>query len=143
MHEIAAREATAFVRLGALYQLLGRLPMQRHLHYASDDAQERMEALDAEPGFLGCTSSKVVAAFEREGYLGDAPPNVAVAIEAPTLLVAGRASRVIGEAAITEAAARWGAELAWVDDAGHFVYFEKPEAFVQLVTEFVEGALTR
>lgn len=142
VHAIASRDAPAFDRLGELYGLLGRLPVQRQLHYASADAQERMEVLDAEPGILGCTSSEVVGAFAREGYLGDVPEHVSEPIGAPTLLLAGRASHVIGEENITQAAEQWGAQVVWIEDAGHFVYFEQPEAFVRAVTEFLDGALT-
>jgi pimeloyl-ACP methyl ester carboxylesterase len=63
-------------------------------------------------------------------------PNLTRRLEAPTLLIAGSASHVIGEKNIHRAAEVWGARLEWLD-AGHFVYFEQPRAFAELIERFV------
>lgn len=137
IHGIASSSDAAMEKLARMYGAIGRLPLQRELHFADAKNQERMEALDHESGFLSCTSSKVVSAFAAEGYLAKPLPNLTRRFEVPTLLIAGRASHVIGENNIRRAAEVWGARLEWLD-AGHFVYFEQPQAFAELIERFVK-----
>lgn len=137
VHEIARAPETPFTKLGALYGLLGRLAVQRNLHFATSEAQDSMEQMDAESGFLACTSAHTVGAFVEEGYLSEARPDVAVRLSSPSLLIAGRQSHVIGPSVIEQAAATWGSELVWVENAGHFVYFEQATPFVTAVRDFV------
>ena len=55
----------------------------------------------------------------------------------PALLIAGRKSQAFGAAILEQAAAAWGAELRWIEGAGHFVYIAEPEAFARQVIDFL------
>lgn len=136
IRSIASSSAAAMDKLAQMYESIGRLPLQQQLHYADPANQERMEALDGESGLLNCTSGNTVAAFAAGGYLAKALPTVARRLDVPTLLIAGRQSHVIGAANIRNAADVWGARVEWID-AGHFVYFERPQEFVQVVERFL------
>lgn len=138
IHAIAQSDGKPFEKLFRLYELLGRVPIQRHLHYAAPQAQEKMERVDGASGIMGCTSSEVLSAFEREGYLLGPRPSVAARITVPTLLIAGRSSHVIGADNIRFAAEIWGARVQWLE-TGHFVYFERPDEFANAVESFVWG----
>jgi proline iminopeptidase len=135
VHAIVRGASTsAFDRMQRLYALLGRVPIQLHLHYPSEPAQQKMDALDDASGLSGCTSARVPAAFAREGYFEDRP--VEPPLSVPALLIGGGASNVIGTDQLARAALLWGAELALVEGAGHFVYFDRPREFTELVTNF-------
>jgi proline iminopeptidase len=136
IHAIASAPGAPMNKLGQMYQAVGRLPLQRKLHFANAASQERMEALDRESGLLDCTSGNAIAALAMQGYLDKALPNVARRLDAPTLLIAGSKSHVIGRANIENAAKVWGARVEWID-AGHFVYFERPQEFVAAVERFL------
>lgn len=137
----ATAPGVSFARLGRLYDLIGRLPLQRVLHYADPANQDRMEAIDEASGILGCTTAEVVRAFKREGYLGGPVPTVARKQDVPVLALAGRASQIIGKENIEDSARTWGARVEWLD-AGHFVYFEQPEDFASAIVAFArENAL--
>lgn len=140
IHEIAGSSDPAMDKLAKMYGAIGRLPLQRQLHFAERENQERMEALDHESGLLSCTSAKAVQALAAEGYLAKPLPNLTRRLEAPTLLIAGRASHVIGETNIRRAAEVWGARLEWLD-AGHFAYFEQPQAFAEMIDRFVKESV--
>jgi pimeloyl-ACP methyl ester carboxylesterase len=129
-----------FEKLTKLYEVIGRVSLQRHLHYAVAQKQQQMEAVDQASNIMGCTSGGVVTAFMKEGYLSDRVPSVASRIKVPTLLVAGRSSHVIGKDNIRRASGTWGAPVVWLD-AGHFVYFEKPHKFVAVVVKFLDEVL--
>jgi proline iminopeptidase len=126
----------AFERLEQLYAMLGRVPIQLRLHYPSEAAQQRMDALDAAAGWSRCTSSSVPAAYAREGYLDDRADTRALGV--PALLVSGGASEVIGAENLARAARLWGAAPVVIDGAGHFVYFDRPQQFADVVTRFFE-----
>jgi proline iminopeptidase len=136
VHAVARSDATPADRLGRIYGVVGRLPLQQKLHYAVAANQDRMEALDRESALANCTSRNVVPAFLREGYLTASLPGVSRRLDAPTLLIAGRQSHVIGEDNIRYAAQIWGARIEWLD-AGHFVYFERPQEFTVAVERFL------
>lgn len=136
VHAVARGAAPAFSKLQKLYGLLGRVPLQRRLHFASAARQEEMAALDAASGIMPCTSGEVVQAFDREGYLDDRP-GAASRLPVRSLLLAGRASEVIGKDNVDDAARTWGAELRWLEETGHFVYFEKPREFADAVSAFL------
>ncbi|MBX3221899.1 MAG: alpha/beta hydrolase [Labilithrix sp.] len=136
VHSLSRGEGSTFDKLKKLYGLLGRLPLQARLHYASKATQTEMEALDEASGVMACTSPRVASTFEKEGYLGATAPDAEARLPVPSLLVAGRSSEVIGKANIEAAALIWGAEVRWIDGAGHFVYFEKPREFAAAVTGF-------
>lgn len=139
IHALARSGGDAFGKVQRLYALVGRLPLQARLHFASPAMQMEMERLDAASRLLGCTSSKSVAAFQHEGYLGQRASARSGRLDVPVLLLAGRASEVIGKEELARAAQVWGAELRWVEGAGHFVYFEQPEAFANEVVRFLEA----
>ena len=141
IHTAVQTKQTAFATLLKLYEVVGRVPLQRRMHYASTAKQAEMETLDSASAVMGCTSERIVPAYEHEGYLGDAPPDVAARLTVPSLLLAGRSSEVIGKENLEAAAQIWGARLLWVDGAGHFVYFEKPREFTDAVTRFFAAAL--
>lgn len=139
VHAVAHSTGSPFEILSRIYGVLGRGPLQSELHYAVAQNQKEMEAIDEKSGIMSCTSSQVVAAFQKEGYLSKRLPSVARRITAPTLLVAGRSSHVVGEENIQIGADIWGAQIQWLE-AGHFVYFEKPEEFVDRVKAFLRKA---
>jgi proline iminopeptidase len=136
LRDAVASATTPFERVIAAYRAVGRIPFQRHLHFSSAVQQERMEAIDSESGLLACTRPEAVAAFVAEGLLDrHAEGSGETALGAPTLLVAGRSSEVIGRDNVDAAARAWGASIVWLD-AGHFAYFEAPEAFAEVVSNF-------
>jgi proline-specific peptidase len=141
IHTAVQAKETVFATLQKLYEVIGRVPLQRRMHYASTAKQAEMEALDSASAVMGCTSERIVPAYKGEGYLGDAPPDVATRLAVPSLLLAGRSSEVIGKENLEAAAQIWGAQLQWVDGAGHFVYFEKSREFADAVTRFFATAL--
>jgi proline iminopeptidase len=139
VHAIVGDSSTsAFDRMQRLYALVGRVPIQLHLHYPSRAAQQEMDALDEASGLSECTSARVPAAFAREGYLDDRPAEPPLPV--PTLLIGGGASQIVGTENLGRAARLWGAELALVEGAGHFVYFDRPHEFSELVTRFGSNA---
>ena len=141
IHSVARRQDAVFNKLQKLYGIIGRVPLQARVHYASGSKQAEMEALDGASGIMGCTSKRIVPAYEREGYLDDAAPEIGERVTVPTLLIAGRSSEVIGKENIEAAARTWGAQLTWFTDAGHFVYFEKPREFADAVTRFFHSSM--
>jgi proline iminopeptidase len=136
-----ARDKTVFERLQRLYALLGRVPIQLHLHYLSPNQQEAMDGLDEASGLSNCTSSRVVAAYAREGYLDDRADQRALGV--PALLLGGRASEVVGEDNLVRAGRLWGAKLEMVEGAAHFIYFDQPRVFADRVTAFFRSASSR
>lgn len=139
IHEIAKSPGVGMAKLGKMYAAIGRIEAQGKLFYADPENQARMEALDRESGLENCTSNKAVGALAAQGYLTKAVPSVAKRLDAPTLLIAGSKSHVIGKDNIRAAAEVWGARLEWID-AGHFVYFERPEEFVRVTEKFLNEA---
>lgn len=142
IHGLAKKNGGTFGRLRQLYGILGRKPLQEQLHFASKAKQQEMESVDDASRLLGCTSNRAVAALEGEGYFADTPPGVAMPFDVPALLVAGKESHVIGTDNIQAAAKAWHAELLVVDGAGHFVYFEQPLKFAEIVTAWLRGQPT-
>lgn len=136
VHSLSRVQGSTFDKLKKLYGLLGRLPLQARLHFASKATQTEMEALDEASGLMPCTSAHVASTFEKEGYLGATAPDAELRLPVPSILIAGRSSEVIGKPNIEAAALIWGAEVRWIDGAGHFVYFEKPREFTAAVTGF-------
>ncbi|GAC1594007.1 MAG: hypothetical protein NVS3B20_18710 [Polyangiales bacterium] len=136
VHELAHAGGAPFDNVVRLYEMLGRVPLQREMHYAKAQSQDRKEGLARESGIFQCTSPEVGTAFMREGYLSKRLPSVAARFDAPTLIIAGRASHVIGAENIRDASESWQAKVHWMD-AGHFPYFEKPEAFAVAVEDFL------
>jgi pimeloyl-ACP methyl ester carboxylesterase len=62
-------------------------------------------------------------------------------ITAPTLVVAGEDDFICGPASAREIAGGIaGARLVLVPDAGHFTYFEQPQAFAAAVGDFLAAA---
>ncbi|WP_394840942.1 alpha/beta hydrolase [Pendulispora brunnea] len=136
IHRIVRGEGTPIQKVQELYGTIGRNPLQGKLHFASADVQKRMNAIDDDSHLLNMTSPKAIKPYIEAGYVNGSLPQVRAPFGAPSLLIAGRASHVIGEANIREAARAWGCELVWLD-AGHFVYFESPREFVDTMTRFL------
>ena len=67
----------------------------------------------------------------RELGLRQIPAEEAARIEVPTTLIWGRQDRVMPLAAAREASVRYGWPLDVIDDAGHFLGADQPEAFLQ------------
>jgi len=137
IHKIAKRAGSPFERISALYAVVGRLPIQRRLHFSSTDQQDRAEELDEESGLLGCTSSKVVSAFASASYLDEGPASLRAPLGVPTLVIAGRNSEVIGKANVEAGAKLWKARIAWMN-TGHFAYLEAPKEFSAVVSSFLQ-----
>ena len=112
-----------------------RLAVQRQLHFASDEGQQRMEASDARSGILACTSRRAVQALVEEGWLNRAQTPLALAGKG--VLLAGRKSEAIGEAQIASAARAFDVPVVWFENSGHFVFVEEPERFVSVVEDIV------
>jgi pimeloyl-ACP methyl ester carboxylesterase len=66
----------------------------------------------------------------RELGLRQVPPEDLAGIDVPTTLIWGRQDRVMPLAAAQEASARYGWPLHVIEDAGHFVGLDQPEAFL-------------
>lgn len=140
LRALAVSEEPLFQRIGAAYGAVGREPLQRALHWASVDNQSRVDSLDAESGLLSCTQGGAVLAYLEEGVLGvdgPEPPQVSH----PAVLFGGRASHVIGPAALEAASRDWNAPLIWFEESGHFVYAEESERFADEVHAFLTSAL--
>ena len=75
----------------------------------------------------------------RELGLRQIPPEELARIGVPTTLIWGRQDRVMPLATAQEASARFGWPLEVVDDAGHFLALDQPEAFLRALS----GALDR
>jgi pimeloyl-ACP methyl ester carboxylesterase len=69
----------------------------------------------------------------RELGLRQLPPEEVARIDVPTSLIWGRQDRVMPLAAAEEASVRYGWPLDVIDDAGHFLGADQPEAFLQAV----------
>ena len=138
VEEAATGEASALERLFAIYGIVGRAPVQRALHWAGAEAQERADALDEGSGLAACTRPGVMRAYHDQGFLGDRPTGGALPV--PGILYGGRASHVIGEAVLRAAAEGWQVELRWFDASGHFPYVEEPEAFAAAARELAGAA---
>ena len=67
----------------------------------------------------------------RELGLRQLPPEEVARIDVPTSLIWGRQDRVMPLASAKEASVRYGWPLDVIDDAGHFLGVDQPEAFTQ------------
>jgi pimeloyl-ACP methyl ester carboxylesterase len=76
----------------------------------------------------------------RELGMRQIPPEELARIEVPTTLIWGRQDRVMPLAAAQEASARYGWPLEVVDDAGHFLVADRPEAFQRALRRALERA---
>jgi proline iminopeptidase len=128
---MGATEKPLLDRLMSAYTVVGRLPLQRFLDFPSDQSQQRYEAFEAASGLSTCASRGVSEAFAREGYFSGAATTHILPMPAPSILIAGRSSKVIGEPNIVRGAATWNAKLVWFEESGHFPYLEEPALFVK------------
>ena len=67
----------------------------------------------------------------RELGLRQLPPEEVARIDVPTTLIWGRQDRVMPLAAAREVSIRYGWPLDVIDDAGHFLGIDQPEAFLR------------
>ena len=70
----------------------------------------------------------------RELGLRQIPPEELARIGVPTTLIWGRQDRVMPLATAQEASARYGWPLQVIDDAGHFLALDQPEAFLRALS---------
>lgn len=141
LRDVAESKQVPFKKLMAAYELLGKLPLQRQLHFASDDGQARNERWDEESGLMKCDSGPVAATYFSDGYIDSTHPELMKPLSCRAVVFAGRKSNVIGAAGISAAARAWGADVRWFERSGHFVYVEEPKLFARAVEEFVNNGL--
>jgi pimeloyl-ACP methyl ester carboxylesterase len=99
-----------------------------------DDAAERIDVLAQSVWSQACTGKFVWPVPDR-GFKGRAHR-----IAAPTLIVWGKADRIIVPAYAQEFAARIaGARVALIDRAGHLPQLEQPDAVAKAVLGFLGG----
>jgi pimeloyl-ACP methyl ester carboxylesterase len=67
----------------------------------------------------------------RELGLRQIPPEELARIQVPTTLIWGRQDRVMPVTIAQAASARYGWPLDVIDDAGHFLGLDQPEAFLR------------
>jgi pimeloyl-ACP methyl ester carboxylesterase len=70
----------------------------------------------------------------RELGLRQIPPEELARIGVPTTLIWGRQDRVMPLSTAQEASARFGWPLHVIDDAGHFLALDQPEAFLRALS---------
>jgi pimeloyl-ACP methyl ester carboxylesterase len=70
----------------------------------------------------------------RELGLRQIPPEELAGIGVPTTLIWGRQDRVMPLSTAQEASARFGWPLHVIDDAGHFLALDQPEAFLRALS---------
>lgn len=137
--EAVGRKQMPLEKLLAAYGVLGRLPLQRQLHFASDEGQARNERWDEESGLTKCDSRPVAASYSRNGYIDSTHSELMKPLSCRAVVFAGRMSDVIGASGSRAAALAWGAQLRWFERSGHFIYAEEPEAFARAVIDFVNS----
>jgi pimeloyl-ACP methyl ester carboxylesterase len=74
----------------------------------------------------------------RELGLRQLPPEEVARIDVPTSLIWGRQDRVMPLASAKEASVRYGWPLDVIDDAGHFLGADQPEAFLQALRRAID-----
>lgn len=131
------RQEPASVKLSRAYELLGRLPLQRKVMFATDAGQQRNEQLDEASGLLGKGSEHVYAKYRAEGLLDATRSAWFAPFPVPGLLLAGRQSQTIGAENLRAAAARWQVPIHWFEKSGHFPFVEEPVAFAREVERFL------
>jgi proline iminopeptidase len=131
---IAAEKGSPFARLGHCYALLGRVPLQRAIVFASDEGQRQLERWDEDNAFR--CGGNVAKIYADEGWLDRPRPELLHRLDCPTVVFAGRRSDVIGAATVTAAAQAWGAPIVWFEHSGHFPNIEEPEAFAGALVAF-------
>jgi pimeloyl-ACP methyl ester carboxylesterase len=76
----------------------------------------------------------------RELGLRQVPPEALARIGVPTTLIWGRQDRVMPAATAREASARYGWPLEVIDDAGHFLVADQPEAFLAALARALDSS---
>lgn len=135
VRELAAGKEPASDRLGKMHELLGDR-FFRAVFYGSEQ-EERGLGRWSSALRRHCFSHPMSKWYRRSGYLDRPHPELMTRLPVPALLIAGRKSHAFGPAILEQAAAAWGAELRWIEGAGHFVYIAEPEAFARLVIDFL------
>ncbi len=135
VREIAAGTGPANDRLGEMHALLG----DRFFRAVFYGSEREANGLGRWSSALRkhCFSHPMSKWYRRSGYLDRAHPELMTRLPVPALLIAGRKSQAFGAAILEQAAAAWGAELRWIEGAGHFVYIAEPEAFARQVIDFL------
>jgi proline iminopeptidase len=139
---IARESSPPIERLLDIYQAMGRMEVQRRLHWHSEEAQRRAEGWDQGAQLLDCTREGVLPAY-RDGGWTDAHAELMQPIGRPALVIAGRHSQALGVELAERSARAWQAEIRWMEESGHFPFVEEPERFVREVSSFVRGESDR
>jgi len=135
---IAQQNAPAHQRLAMLYGKLGRLPVQKVLHYADPEAQTKMEAWDGESGLLACTESRAANSYIKAGMLdAGVAESARVDLSADGAHFYGEQSGVIGPGALARSDEVWAAKRLAFPTAGHFIYLEAPDEFSTKTLSFL------
>lgn len=130
-------ELSALDKLMTAYGMLSRVGVQRRLHYATQASFERNEALDAASGLTGRGGQSLFMRLKQDGTLDASHDGLMRPPAAPTLVIAGRQSHVIGAELIQETAHALNAQLVWLESSGHFPYIEQPERFSEEILRFL------
>jgi proline iminopeptidase len=136
---LGATERPLIDRLMSAYSVLGRQPLQRFLDFASDTAQQNHEAFESASGLSACPLRGVTDAFAREGYFDGTAKTHILPMPAPSVLIVGRKSRVLGEENVTRGAGAWNSRVVWFEESGHFPYLEEPALFVRTLQSAFVG----
>jgi pimeloyl-ACP methyl ester carboxylesterase len=106
----------------------------RRFFSVPSDAAERLDTLAQFVWAQACTG-KFVWPIPDRGF-----KNRAHRIAAPTLIVWGKADRIIAPVYAQEFAGRIaGARVEFIDKAGHLPHLEQPEAVAKVVRRFLDG----
>lgn len=126
-----------FQKIEAAYSLLGRLALQRQLHYATSAGQNRNERWDEESGLRACDSSSVVERYIKDHYVDSPHSELMKPLTVPGIIFAGRRSNVIGPTNIEAASRALNIPVRWFENSGHFIYVEEPKEFADGACEFI------
>jgi proline iminopeptidase len=126
----------ALDRLYEMYQTLGPMEAQRRMHWATDEGQTSGERWSRESRLSECTREGVLPSFAAAGWT-DTHADMMRPLGHPTILIAGRQSRVLGAELAQRTATAWDAELVWMEHSAHFPFVEEPEPFATAVIAFL------
>jgi pimeloyl-ACP methyl ester carboxylesterase len=135
----------ALIRHGIRPSERTALGMLRRVSVDVDRAQRRMGARWAPFRAYSLELSRTPSARQanrrllRELGLRQIPPEDLARIGVPTTLIWGRQDRVMPLATAQQASARYGWPLRVVDDAGHFLALDQPEAFLRALTAALDS----
>ena len=126
----------------------GLIAPERHERLMAQGGTPEVDPLTPEAAFLadsidGLNRDKPPSWEETRPPLDELPLDADTVVDAdiPVLVVAGEADEFMPAPAIEAVGDRLGAETAVIENAGHSVYFEQPEAFNSAVESFLDDHL--